>query len=350
MGSSVTASILVAALVIGMIGDRMDARRFAAASAETVRIQQQVEASLVNTAKVKIEFPVQADLVSGASTALQQAQASLVQAKGMAASAADAGDLHEPMAALNRKAAQYLSSATSSIALARQVPSYARQIEQVKQFAEKSTGWPQLDEVLAHRLMAASAMLSSPQAVSGLPAAVEDLNTLAVADRTRTTLQEAAKTVPPDGSEQALALVVAGETALLRGQAGGANAALDQLRDLTQLGAASYTLRITNDPNEQTGVWRHHSSSPGARNHYIVVDAVDAAGAQVQVQVVNEEDGSRHKVSRFAVRVPESVYNRVRDDKLDNGLVDDNNFGTKKSGTLETKYAFDVEGGMITSW
>lgn len=350
IGTSLAALALVVVLGAGMVNNRLDAARLAEAAAQTMNVQRQADRALASADALDVSIPVQSDLVARARAQIQQANTDLQQAKTLADSNTDASGLHEPIERLNTKATQALAAASSDITLALQLPALARQIAHARELAASPSGWPQLDEVLAQRLAHAQGLLSDPQGVSGLPVVVAELNTLATAGRSRAALREAAKTVPPDGAEQAASLVSAGETALLRGQATAANQALEQLRDLSRLGAASYTLRITNDPNERTGVWRHHSSSPNARNYYIVVDAVDAAGNPVQVPVINEEDGSRHSVSRFAVRVPERVYNQVRDDKLDNGLVDNNQFATKKSGTLQTQYAFDVDGGMITNW
>jgi hypothetical protein len=55
-------------------------------------------------------------------------------------------------------------------------------------------------------------------------------------------------------------------------------------------------------------------------------------------------------VQRFAIRVPESVYERVKADKQDNGLIDDAVFGHKRRGAREPEYRFPVAGGRITEW
>jgi hypothetical protein len=55
-------------------------------------------------------------------------------------------------------------------------------------------------------------------------------------------------------------------------------------------------------------------------------------------------------VQRFGLRVSEAVYERVKADKLDNGIVDQNLFGQKRRGWREPEYRFEVAGGRITEW
>ena len=124
-------------------------------------------------------------------------------------------------------------------------------------------------------------------------------------------------------------------------------AALD---DLTTTLATAYTLRIVNRQGEQSGVWRHPNDNRSARNYYVVVDAIGADGGRVRIPVRNEETGRTEQVSTFAVRVPEAVYEQVKADKLDNGLIDRDAFGEKRVGELEARYAFETAGGAITDW
>ena len=55
-------------------------------------------------------------------------------------------------------------------------------------------------------------------------------------------------------------------------------------------------------------------------------------------------------VIRFGVRVPQSVYEAVKADKLDNGIIDDNVFGQKRRGRRAPEYRLQTAGGMITEW
>lgn len=55
-------------------------------------------------------------------------------------------------------------------------------------------------------------------------------------------------------------------------------------------------------------------------------------------------------MSLFAIRVPPAEYERVKADKLDNGLIDDAVVGEKRRGELEADYRIAVAGGAITEW
>jgi hypothetical protein len=48
--------------------------------------------------------------------------------------------------------------------------------------------------------------------------------------------------------------------------------------------------------------------------------------------------------------VTEQVYNAVGQDKRDDGIVQNNQFGVKKRGSLVVDYKMPFEGGMITKW
>lgn len=130
---------------------------------------------------------------------------------------------------------------------------------------------------------------------------------------------------------------------------------LVRARDNTELLAAlieqldqTYDIRIVQ--NGKSGVWRHHSQNRRIRNYYVVVQAIGPGGQVLRLSVNSEEDGRTRAVRKFAIRVPEAVYERVKADKLDNRIVDDRLFGTKVRGRRKPDYRFEVAGGRITQW
>lgn len=180
---------------------------------------------------------------------------------------------------------------------------------------------------------------------------LEAISALSNASALRSTLREAAGLVPPVGQEEAQALRARGEAALLNADTASANQSIAALRTLTDTIASSYTMKIVNENGVKSGVWRYPNNNPNARNYYIVVDALDSSGNPVDVSVVNEETGNTEIASRFAVRVTDEVYESVKDDKLDNGLIDKPLIGTKSPGKLRPEYAVDTaNGGIITNW
>ncbi len=111
-----------------------------------------------------------------------------------------------------------------------------------------------------------------------------------------------------------------------------------------------YELRVANQPGECSGVWRIPDANPGARNYYIIVEAIDRRGAPVEASVINEEDGKRYRVSRWGLRVDESVFREIAADKTDDGIIQNNRFGVKKRGYLQPEYLMPTTGDAITRW
>lgn len=144
-----------------------------------------------------------------------------------------------------------------------------------------------------------------------------------------------------------------------RSRAEGALAAADDAAASTTVGelerlAASldlaYTLRIVNREGVQSGVWRYHEDAPGGKNYYLVVEAIDANGQSLTLPITNEETQRIETVSLFALRVPQAEYDKVKADKLDNGLIDEAVVGEKRRGELDVDYRVAVAGGAITEW
>ncbi|HLU82896.1 MAG TPA: DUF6384 family protein [Trueperaceae bacterium] len=156
--------------------------------------------------------------------------------------------------------------------------------------------------------------------------------------------------VSEDGaaSAQAATLFQQSQVALDRGAYGEARTDLESLQAiLTQL-QRSYTLRIVTNP--ETGVWRVPDINTGARNYYLIVEAIDANGRRVTLPIRSEEDGQVRNVSSWGLRVDEATFFSVADDKSDDGIIQNDVFGTKSVGQLEPEYSFPTTGAAITSW
>ena len=99
---------------------------------------------------------------------------------------------------------------------------------------------------------------------------------------------------------------------------------------------------------ERTGVWRYSEKANGSRNYYLVTEALDEAGNATELLIRNEETGKDEWASLFAVRVPEATYNRVAADKQDNGIIEDDQIGSKPRGSLSPRFRMPTTGGYIT--
>ncbi len=81
-----------------------------------------------------------------------------------------------------------------------------------------------------------------------------------------------------------------------------------------------------------------------------MTEALDEAGNAAELPIRNEETGKEERVSVFAVRVPEATYNRVAADKQDNGIIEDDQIGSKPRGSLSPRFRMPATGGYITQW
>jgi hypothetical protein len=160
----------------------------------------------------------------------------------------------------------------------------------------------------------------------------------------------AAIATDPVAKQKADALLADGERAIRDSNRAGAAKATGELSALADDLAREYTLTIVSRPGESTGVWRRPPGRGQARNYYLIVEAVTQKGERLKLPVRNEETGMVETVTKFGVRVPESVYEEVRRDKTDDGIVRKNILGIKQRGKLAVDYQMAHEDGFITRW
>jgi hypothetical protein len=151
-------------------------------------------------------------------------------------------------------------------------------------------------------------------------------------------------------TQKARELAEAVDVALAAHDAPAARNALASLVSLRRRLEQRYILRILSRPGEPSGVWRVPRLNPQVRNYYILVEAVDAQGRPVELDVTSQEDNKTAKTSVFGVRVDRRTFEQVRADKQDDGIIENNRFGEKQVGYLEPKYNFPTPGGVILEW
>ena len=151
-------------------------------------------------------------------------------------------------------------------------------------------------------------------------------------------------------TDRAATLAAEGEAAVTAGDAATARAKLAELTRLRQTLEQAYLIRIVSRPNQPSGVWRVPKLNPSGRNYYLIVETVDAAGRSVPVTVTSEEDNKTAEVSTFGLRVDERTFSRVRNDKQDDGIIQNNRVGEKRAGMLEPVYTMPTPGGVILQW
>ena len=159
---------------------------------------------------------------------------------------------------------------------------------------------------------------------------------------------EVAKSDEP--GRQAEQLYKTALSALQGGDEDSARLALESLHDLRNTVEQTYILQIVSRPGEKSGVWRIPEANPDARNYYIIVEALSADGRVQRVSVLNEETGRIEHVSKWGLRVEEGVFQRIAEDKQDDGIIQQRKFGVKQSGQLQPDYLIPTTGAAITQW
>lgn len=146
------------------------------------------------------------------------------------------------------------------------------------------------------------------------------------------------------------ALVERGKAFAAEGNRAGAEDAVADLTELRDLLRQQYSLRVVNREGVQSGFWTFPEVNTEATNYYVVVEALDPDGNVLSLPILNEENGQTETVAIWGVRVPESVYNAVSADKLDDGIIQTNLVGRKSDGFIDVQYAMPVLGGAVTQW
>lgn len=151
-------------------------------------------------------------------------------------------------------------------------------------------------------------------------------------------------------TQYAARILADGKAALARGDAAAGRKAVADMEVLLGDLRAEFRLRIVNRPGEASGVWREPQINTRARNYYLIVEAITPNGKILSRPILNEETGVTSMVNRWGVRVSNEVFDKVSDDKRDNGIIERNIVGQKRRGILEVDYAMPVLGGTITKW
>lgn len=158
----------------------------------------------------------------------------------------------------------------------------------------------------------------------------------------------------PELTARAEDLFIEGELALASKDAVRAQAIASQLETLSTALAQSYRLRIVSRFNEASGVYLDSKTNTDIRNFYLIVEAVTVDGDILEITIEDEEFKTRETVSKFGVRVPKAVFDKVAADKKDDQIIQNDILGAKPRGVLDAKLSFDGADnwplGFITEW
>ncbi len=149
---------------------------------------------------------------------------------------------------------------------------------------------------------------------------------------------------------QAAELADRGKLAASAGDQVAAEKFLSDLNGLLSTLQSEYRVQVVNREGADTGVWTYPDVNQDARNYYIIVEAIGPDGNILPQSITNEESGLAETVEQWGVRVSEVQFEAIPDDKLDDGIIQNNIMGLKEFGYLNVDYTQPVLGGAITKW
>lgn len=123
-----------------------------------------------------------------------------------------------------------------------------------------------------------------------------------------------------------------------------------KIKNLENVLDEQYTIQIVNKSGVKSGIDRYYTDQSGKKvsGFYLIVEATDQNGNMVPRQIKNEEDGRTNNVTLWGERVPEYVYESVKNDKMDNGRIENSIFGAKQKGYLKDEVTLKVNNTLIT--
>src|SRR3989344_7103526 len=141
-------------------------------------------------------------------------------------------------------------------------------------------------------------------------------------------------------------------------QVGPLRTTTEQLSQLEANLNLEYNVLIVSRPGEYTYFDMIYEGTGNTSGFYVVVEARDTQGNVIPRTIADEQQGHQLRtVTMWAERIPESVFNRIADDKDDNGIVDADLFAFKPRGYLSETTAIAGTNGMpiersgqITQW
>lgn len=190
------------------------------------------------------------------------------------------------------------------------------------------------------------------RALDGLGAITAEAKELAALPARIDTALAAIRTEAVDDPALDSAAVLEGEArrALAAYDGTGARSAAEKLEALQALLRQSYEIRIVQADDVPSGVWRIPEVNPSARNYYLIVEAVEPDGSAIDMTITSEESRKTSTVKRWGVRVSQEVFDTVRGDKSDDGIIQNDRVAEKKRGMSTPEWAIPAPPGAITEW
>jgi hypothetical protein len=116
-----------------------------------------------------------------------------------------------------------------------------------------------------------------------------------------------------------------------------------------------YELLIVSDPDRYSAVIRDYEDR--LSGYYVIVEAHAAGGGLMPRSIHSRETDQTQQVTAWGELVPEEVYERLRQDKESDGVLDERLFAVKRRGWLDEETLLPAgdgqpirRGGQITEW
>ena len=121
-------------------------------------------------------------------------------------------------------------------------------------------------------------------------------------------------------------------------------AAREKLAEMVDQLSATYEIHVVSTPGETSAIDRGMGDKGSI--YYVIVEARDARGNVIPQSIRNAETGRVEKVTKWAEEVPHAVYQRLKQDKTDDGLLSETLFSVKTRGTLQPEIKLPSESGV----
>ena len=111
------------------------------------------------------------------------------------------------------------------------------------------------------------------------------------------------------------------------------------------------TIAVADREGVRSGVERNDNAS-GGKSWYLIVEAVDTDGNNVEVPVRNAETGESTWTGIYGVRVSREQYQAVKAEKQSTARVASRDMGSKPANSLTVRYVHTLKAqpDMITEW
>lgn len=114
----------------------------------------------------------------------------------------------------------------------------------------------------------------------------------------------------------------------------GTQAAATKLEALLATLEEEFELRVVQSPKSAVDAYYTDAKGTRVSGYYLLVEAVTADGTVLPRSIRDAEDGRVRTVRKWGEQVPASVYERIKADKLEDGVVDEHVFARKRRGFL----------------